>query len=416
MHRTVDVWTIRNLSEYLIRNIRRNGYSYDAAFRGYERSRRLNPLLRRTVYAAGRDLLSRYYTLSHAAKVIYGDADPRALADVWVHYFGRGFVVEEERKRFSKKIARDAPRGKLPEMEEIMEDLDEISRISVETSYPRWLVAELRSAMGSEVVEMLRALNEEHRWLRVNLTMTDVDSAVEALRAEGVHVRKHEKLEYMLRVLDYDGPLSKLKPVSAGYVTPQDLGSAMAAEEIDEDDGLLFDACSAPGGKAAVLLMRRNGVVVGCDLSAKRLREEEALMRRWRMPGHRYALAVCDSMRIHRRRFDQSLLDAPCTDSGDVGRNPAIKLMLESRRIVERFRTIQRALLDSVMESTRELVVYSTCSVLPEEGELAVKGIEQADSRIGLPSGYWGIGHRVYPHVHDSGGFFVSRMIPARSH
>ena len=413
MRGKVDVWTFRRLAVYLMGDVRRTGYSYDASFRRYERLHGIDPAIRRTAYLAGRDFISRYYTLAHAAKEVYGYVDPRALADLWIHYFGEGFLEEGERKRFSKKIARASPRGRLPEMEELLDGLDEISRIAVETSYPRWLVADLYSAMGREVEEMLRALNEDHRWLRVNLTMTDVDTAIEALRAEGVRVKKHEKLEYMLRVLEYDGPLSRLRSVSAGYVTPQDLGSAIAAEEVDEG-GVILDACSAPGGKAAVLLMRRKGFVVGCDISAGRLRSEEALLRKWRMPGHRYELALCDSTRIRRRRFDQSLLDAPCTDSGDAGRNPAVKLMLEKRGAVERFTALQRALLRSVAESTRGLVVYSTCSVLPEEGELVVEGMDQVGSRLGLPSGYWGIGHRVYPHLHDSGGFFVSRLSPRR--
>ncbi|MFP3262951.1 MAG: RsmB/NOP family class I SAM-dependent RNA methyltransferase [Nitrososphaeria archaeon] len=410
MPRQMGVWTFRHLAEGLLRNIRRSGYSYDAAFRMYERSSGIDPTIRRTAYLAGRDFVSRYYTLVHAADSAGMRRDPRVLADLWIYYFGGGFLDEGERKRYSKKIARMAARGRLADLDELLDGLDRVGRISVELSYPRWLVNELVSAMGDEAAAMLRALNEEHRWLRVNLSLTDVDSAIEALRAEGLSVRKHERLEYMLRVVGYEGALSDLKAVAAGYVVPQDLGSALVAEELDEDDGILLDACSAPGGKAAIVLMRRRSMILGCDLSRRRLAEESRLLRRWGLADHRLSLAVCDSTRLSLRRFDQSLLDAPCTNSGDVGRNPAVKLMLENRGIAARYARLQRALLRSVLRSTRELLVYSTCSILPEEGELIVQDLERAESRLGLPSGYWGVGNRIYPHIHDSGGFFVSRI------
>jgi len=412
MRSTLDVWTFRHLTAYLLKDLRRGAYSYDSAFRRYERSAGLNPALRRIAYSAGKDFISRYYTLTHVAETVYGNRGPRALADLWIHYFGAGLMDDDERKRYSKKIARDAPRGKLPDLDEVLDELDDVARIAVELSYPRWLVAELRAAMGDEVARMLASLNEEHGWLRVNLTATDVDTAMGALMAEGVSVRKHEKLEYMLRVTNYAGSLSRLKAVVAGYVTPQDLGSAIIAEEMEDRGGVVLDACSAPGEKAAVMLMRRSNLLVGCDISLSKLRGEAALLRRWRMPEYRASLAVCDAMRLPRGRFGQSIIDAPCTDSGDVGRNPAVKLMLENRGVVERFTRIQRALLRSVIRSTRRLVVYSTRSILPEEGERIVRGTEQMDSRTGLPGGYWGIGHRVYPHLHDSGGFFVARLAP----
>ncbi|MGC8968968.1 MAG: RsmB/NOP family class I SAM-dependent RNA methyltransferase [Conexivisphaera sp.] len=408
----MGVWSFRHMAEALMRAVRRNGYSYDAAFRRYEESAGLDPRIRRKAYLAGRDFISRYFTLVHVADRVGLGRGARSLADLWIYYFGNGFLDEDERKRYSKKIARRAPRGRLPDMDELLDGLDEVTRMSAELSYPRWLVAELRSAMGDEAAEMLRSLNEEHRWLRVNLSATDVESAISALSAEGVDVERHDRLQYMLRVRNYGGPLSRLKAVRAGYVTPQDLGSAIVAEELDDDEGVILDACSAPGGKAAVILMRRRGMVVGCDVSTKRLLEEAALLRRWRMPEYRFALAVCDATRIRNRRFDQSLLDAPCTDSGDVGRNPAVKLMLENRGVVERFARLQSALLRSVRGSTRGVVVYSTCSVLPEEGERIVWDVERLESRLGLPAGYWGVGNRVYPHLHDAGGFFVSRLAP----
>jgi hypothetical protein len=96
MPRQMGVWTFRHLAEGLLRNIRRSGYSYDAAFRMYERSSGIDPTIRRTAYLAGRDFVSRYYTLVHAADSAGMRRDPRVLADLWIYYFGGGFLDEGE--------------------------------------------------------------------------------------------------------------------------------------------------------------------------------------------------------------------------------------------------------------------------------------------------------------------------------
>ena len=64
----------------------------------------------------------------------------------------------------------------------------------------------------------------------------------------------------------------------------------------------------------------------------------------------------------------------------------------------------------NALRNSRNLVVYATCSILPEEGEDIVKGIHVLGSRIGLSRGYGGIGYRIHPHIHDAEGFFVSRL------
>lgn len=413
----LDTWGFRYLAPRLLYYVEKLKLSYDLAFqRAFKDVRdRLPGVSRKTAYYAGRDLISRYYTLEYMAEVVYGKfwyrRRTRTLTDLWIYYFGKGYIDERDHKRFSKKICREAPKGKLPDLEELLEEPEGIGRISVELSYPRWVVAELADIMGiGETRALLKALNEETIWLRVNTFRTDVDEAVKALEAEGARVKRHRKLEYMLRLSSSRKPVSRLKPVLAGYVIPQDLGSAMVTEEL-EDGGLLLDACSAPGGKMALFVARRRGTAIGCDLSAKRLRSEAILLREAGVLGPRVNLIRCDASHYTlARKTDQVLLDAPCSGSGSIRRDPAVKIALRRKRRIEYYTELQRELLMNALRNSRNLVVYATCSILPEEGEDIVRDMHILESRMGLSRGYRGIGYRIHPHIHDAEGFFVARL------
>ena len=415
----LGVWGFRHLALRLLYYVEKLKLSYDLAFqKAYgDIAATIGGADKRLAYYAGRDFISRYYTLEHVAETVYGKhwrrRKTRILADLWVYYYGEEYIDKHEYRRFSKKIARDARRGRLRGLEEVFEGLDGVTRVSVELSYPRWLVAELSEIIGlEETTKMLGALNVEVHWLRVNTTRTDVDAAIDALRAERVVVEKHPVLDYMVKVLETPKPIPSIKAVRSGYLTPQDLGSAYVAEELEEG-GVLFDACSAPGGKLAVFLMRRQGYGVGCDLSVRRLAAESSLLKQAGTELHRASLVRCDAASYEpARRTSQVLLDAPCTGSGSIRRDPAVKVALERRSRISYYVSLQRRLLMRAARASRGIVVYATCSILPEEGERIAQDYELIGSRTGLPSGYGGVGHRLYPHVHDSGGFFIARLSP----
>jgi 16S rRNA (cytosine967-C5)-methyltransferase len=87
-----------------------------------------------------------------------------------------------------------------------------------------------------------------------------------------------------------------------------------------------------------------------------------------------------------RRLFEVVLLDAPCSATGTIRKNPEIKWRLRDADIAP-FATLQRELLASAMELSAKYVVYSTCSLEPEENDAVVEGYERVDITPFVPVG-----------------------------
>lgn len=146
----------------------------------------------------------------------------------------------------------------------------------------------------------------------------------------------------------------------------QDIGSQAIVPLLDLERGQSFlDLCAAPGNKTAQAL--ESGVhAIACDRHLHRLAH---------LKGLDAALVVLDATRPlpFGRRFDRILVDAPCTGTGTLGRNPEIKWKLKEADLADLARR-QSALLANARAALAPggLLVYSTCSLEPEENEQVV--------------------------------------------
>ena len=206
---------------------------------------------------------------------------------------------------------------------------------------------------------------------------------------------------------------------AAGLVYVQDQGSQLVAH-LAASEGLVLDACAAPGGKSLLLadLGGPGALVIAVDSSKRRLRTLVALRARWDVPN---VLAVAaDSMRPpFRGSFDSVLLDAPCSGLGTLARNPDIRWRLRPSDI-ERHAARQRALLRALAPLVRAggSLVYSTCSVEDEENGDVVGPFLEAHpefSCLDLPR--WadpfreGSQVRMDPGRHRGDAFFAARLL-----
>lgn len=148
---------------------------------------------------------------------------------------------------------------------------------------------------------------------------------------------------------------------------PMDEGSAViaATAAAAASGGDVLDMAAAPGGKS-LYMSSRGARVVSSDVSLGRLRP---LMSR----GNR--LVVSDGRTPpFRRRFQTVLLDAPCSATGTIRKNPELKWRLREPGIVE-LTGLQTSLLASALETAAETVIYSTCSLEPEENDAVVASV-----------------------------------------
>ncbi len=207
--------------------------------------------------------------------------------------------------------------------------------------------------------------------------------------------------------------------VLAGIVYVQDQGSQMIAH-LAARDGLVLDACAAPGGKSTLLSDLGSGrtCVVAADVSRPRVRTLATLARRWGASA--VHVLAADALRPpFARRFDSVLLDAPCSGLGTLGRNPDIRWRSRAEDL-PRHAARQRALLDAVaaVVAPGGTLVYATCSLEPEENEGVVSPFLDArrdfapaplpDWAAPLASGPFA---RTLPERDSGDGFFAARLV-----
>jgi len=147
----------------------------------------------------------------------------------------------------------------------------------------------------------------------------------------------------------------------------------------------IWDACAAPGGKTAVLARRHPAAeLLATDISARRL---QSMRRRLEneFPDREIRTLEADAAQLSpsEGNFDLILCDVPCSGTGTLARNPEIRHRLQPAEF-ERQATRQREILGAALKRLRPAgrLLYSTCSLEPEENEEVVKSVlAQADAQ-----------------------------------
>lgn len=162
--------------------------------------------------------------------------------------------------------------------------------------------------------------------------------------------------------------------------TQMDIGSQTIAPLVDlKPEHRFLDLCAAPGNKTAHALEYRPRLIVACDRHLHRLH----MIQRLRVP-----LVQLDATEPlpFPRIFDRILVDAPCSGTGTLARNPEIKWKLTEADIAD-LATRQRAILSSALGCLAPggKLVYSTCSMEREENEAIIDGFNVTTTQVRLP-------------------------------
>jgi 16S rRNA (cytosine967-C5)-methyltransferase len=302
-----------------------------------------------------------------------------------------------------------------------------IAKLALETSHPVWLLERWANALGlDEAGELARANNQPApAAFRLTAKATDDDSKeiVDELTASGLQVEPSKIVTGAWRVT---GPKAALlrKLTSAGLVYSQDEASQLVAHILDAQPGdRVLDVCAAPGSKTTLISkLAPPATIVGLDLHEHRLRTLAQLAATQGIDS--IQLAVADAtgpLPFARAAFDRVLVDAPCSGTGTLRHNPEIRWRLQPADILE-LAAKQSQILARAAEVVRPdgLLLYSTCSLEPEENEAVVAGFlkahpefDQLSARniqrstrsydLATPSD----AVRTWPHRHDADGFFV---------
>jgi 16S rRNA (cytosine967-C5)-methyltransferase len=287
--------------------------------------------------------------------------------------------------------------------------------------FPDWLLLRLQAAWPERWAAICDASNAHPPMtLRINSLRTDLAAYAGLLAAEGFASRP---LPHADAALQLDTPVTtgRLPGFDAGLVSVQDAGAQLAAMLLDAQPGeRVLDACAAPGGKTAHILERAGNDLdlTAVDLDPQRLARLVQGLGRLGLSAR-----ACAGDAAHpegdwaSHRYRRILLDVPCSATGVIRRHPDIKWLRRDADI-PRLAALQANILDAAwpLLDPGGTLLYSTCSLLPEENERQVAAF-LARTPDAIPSPIvadWGLsrgpGRQVLPESDGMDGFFYARV------
>jgi len=255
------------------------------------------------------------------------------------------------------------------------------------TAHPAWLVERLLRAWPEHAAAILAANNvHPPMTLRVDTSRTDGPAYVSRLAEAAIDARQTQWIASGV-TLAHPMSVGQLPGFAEGLVSVQDAGAQLAAPLLDVRPGMrVLDACAAPGGKTAHLLelMGEGADLTALDVDAVRVSLIEENLTRLK----RSARVVVGDAREPQgfwdgTPFERILVDAPCSSTGVIRRHPDIKLLRRESDIAA-FTALQLQILRSAvgMLAVGGRLVYSTCSVLPEENEDVIARLLAAEPHM----------------------------------
>lgn len=302
----------------------------------------------------------------------------------------------------------------------------ESSDEAIRLSHPNWLLRALRRDWPEHWPQILHANNQQAaQWLRVNRRRASREAAQARLVEAGLEVTAPAFPAQALR-LDQPAPPTALPGWDAGWLSVHDGSAQLAVEALAPQTGeRILDACAAPGGKTAHLLELADGIALtAIDLDAARLARVQQTLDRL---GHRDAVTVIAADAAQPSRwwdgtpFDAILLDAPCSATGIIRRQPDIKWNRRASDLPALVKT-QARLLDALWPLLRPggRMLYATCSLLAAENHQQIASFlartadanaQPLDARYGHVSG---VGRQRLPGEDGMDGFFYALLVKER--
>jgi 16S rRNA (cytosine967-C5)-methyltransferase len=321
-------------------------------------------------------------------------------------------------EKFVNAVLRRALRE--PDYDPIAAIQDSSERLAVETSHPRWLIERWSAALGPDEASAFARANNEAAPVSFRFTHKEPnqEEILAKLKDAGASLIPSKIVSNAWRITGATDHLQGL--MQRGQVYLQDEASQLVAHALAPQTARnILDVCAAPGSKTTHIAALTNdrALIVASDLHEHRLR---AVANAARLQHRSGLLCVC----LDARRplpfvapvFDRVLVDAPCSGTGTLRRNPEIRWRIRPEDIME-LSDHQKELLSNAAKMVRPggRLVYSTCSVEPEENEEVVKAFLEKDRAFVNvqppldPSLFGNAGSiRTWPHRHGTDGFFIT--------
>lgn len=335
-----------------------------------------------------------------------------------------GFVNAVLRKATSAPISQLLPRALSP-----------LERLAILHSHPGWLLERWTRHFGEERALALAQENNApaRTALRLLLQRAARNEILASLARDGIKFAPSDFLSDCVIVTG--GAVRESKAFRRGWIRIQDEASQMVGWLVGAQPGeRVLDLCAAPGGKTAQLAEAagRRGLVVASDVHLSRLRRLRSLL------GDESSVML---VQLDGREplpfnalFDRILVDAPCSGTGTLARNPEIKWRLKPDSLSQ----LHRFQVELLRQAARALgpggrLVYSTCSLEPEENESVLDSVLAAEKNLELVPAARDLESRLtpdaplatlfdargcfrtFPPTHHADGFFAAAITKRQS-
>ncbi|MCC7000656.1 MAG: 16S rRNA (cytosine(967)-C(5))-methyltransferase RsmB [Gemmatimonadaceae bacterium] len=323
------------------------------------------------------------------------------------HGMGASKLVNAVLRRLDRE--RDALDAALPS--------DPVEALAVEYSHPRWLVARWVARWGADETRALLEANNREAPLIVRPWGVVREQLEAMLESSGVEVHEAPLVADSLLL----GPgtlLTSLGAFQQGRCFVQDPAATLVTQYAAIPAGAkVADLCAAPGGKT-IELARTASYVTAADSSEARLTRLQETIDRLEL-DHVTAV-VADAREVSLGTFDAVLVDAPCTGTGTFRRHPDARWRLRTSDLAVMAAT-QRAILRAAAQAVEPggLLIYSTCSLEPEENDVQVESFLadhpewtlEPPPEGAVPASVLDAGRlRVLPQRHGADGSFAARL------
>lgn len=303
---------------------------------------------------------------------------------------------------------------------------DPVARLAIAHSYPEWIVRVWLDQFGwSETEALCTWMNRPATIdLRVNTLRSQPDQVIAALQDVGIETETVNAIPNALRIVGNAGAIWKLPGFEEGWWTVQDSSSQLVTHFLNPQPGaLVIDACAAPGGKTTHIaeMMGDRGTVWACDRAASRLKKVEQNAQRLGLDSIRVCVGDSRVYTHFNQSADYVLVDAPCSGLGTLHRHADARWRQTPDKIQE-LSALQQELLAQASRWLKPdgIMVYSTCTLHPDENEQVVQRFLDTHSTwqidpplpsepaaaFAAPQGWV----KVLPHQQNMDGFFMVRL------
>lgn len=290
-------------------------------------------------------------------------------------------------------------------------------------NHPEWMVTKLQHNWPDHWQQILIQNDiKAPMTLRVNKRLLTPEIFLSKLEDDGIHAEPSQVSEHAV-ILDDPLDVHAISGFDQGECSVQDEAAQLSIPLLDvQPNERVLDACAAPGGKLCHLLEHHadtSAQIDAVELNASRIpRIHENLSR----------LGLTEYCRVFEGDaaqqdwwdgipYDRILVDAPCSGSGVIRRNPDIKLLRQNEDLLK-LATLQMAILENLWHMLKPggTLLYATCSIFPQENERIIERFckQYSDAQhqpltlstaIERP-----FGHQFFPKLHSHDGFFYAKL------